>query len=512
VSVSTMIDPTDILSVQASAAKGPLAVATMVMFLHQMSTGSSLGYAGLVFPHHTSSSSSLLHLTLEQATWLVSISPLAMNLGIFLSIPLSDLLGRKKMFLLSNTSSLLGYLAMFLAPSFPCLLAARAFQCAGMGLADVAPAVYLAEVSTVRLRGPISGCNMTASVAGTLFYTALCIVLPIELLSVAFMVHHAVVVLLVLGLPESPQWLVGRGREEEAGAALQRLRGAAYQGVKLEVEELRRCCRTEDAPKESVVQALRNKAFTVPLATFTVVFMCVGLAGTDTLVFYGPTIFEQIDIGLAASTLTTLPWVGFTLGYALSSPLMDRLDRVPQFVTFSSIMAVSMSCLGAMVVLLEQGVGPVVVEQVVLLASLLLATTAYGLGVGAVAYTMLGEVFLPSHRNMGTAMAQLVRGATMFLLSSLVPTVITSLGLHTLFLGHGTVCALAAAFVWRFVPETRGKTLSQLCRLYGPTEADSRSQADTESYTVSDTSDTASDTVSDTASDTSSHIGLSIRL
>ena len=67
---------------------------------------------------------------------------------------------------------------------------------------------------------------------------------------------------------------------------------------------------------------------------------------------------------------------------------------------------------------------------------------------------------------MGASMAQLVRGCTMVLLSSLVPIVINNLGLHFLFFFHGVVCALAALFVWKFVPETRGKTLLQLCSIY----------------------------------------------
>ena len=46
------------------------------------------------------------------------------------------------------------------------------------------------------------------------------------------------------------------------------------------------------------------------------------------------------------------------------------------------------------------------------------------------------------------------------------PSVIAALGLHSLFLFHGAICAIAALFVWRLVPETRGKTLTELSQLY----------------------------------------------
>ena len=321
-----MVPPGSVLEVQASASSAPLIVVSVVIFLQQMTSSSSLGYAGLVYPHHTSANSSLLPLTEEQATWLVSVSPLAMNLGVFLSIPLGEWLGRKKMFLLSNCLSLLGHLAMYLAPTYAVLLAARVVQMAGMGLADVGPAVYLAEVATVKTRGPLSGVSMTASVVGTLFYTALCIRLPIQYLSLAFLAHNLLVAVLVAALlPESPQWAVRRGREAAARRGLRTLRGAAYQGVELEVAEIREVCKQQEAAATATLaQAATSRTFLIPLATCAVLFVCVGLAGNDTMVFYGPTICALIDVGVEASTLATLPWIGFSLGYALSSPLMAR--------------------------------------------------------------------------------------------------------------------------------------------------------------------------------------------
>ena len=58
------------------------------------------------------------------------------------------------------------------------------------------------------------------------------------------------------------------------------------------------------------------------------------------------------------------------------------------------------------------------------------------------------------------------RSVTVFALVKAIPHVILHLGLPSIFFFHGGVCALAALFAWRFVPETRGKTLSQLCSIY----------------------------------------------
>ena len=293
--------PTDVLSAQENASSSILVFSTSIIFLHGMTTSSSLGYAGLVLPHHTDPTSPLLYLSQLQGTWFVTVSPIAMNLGVFLSIPLGEWLGRKRMFVASNFCSMLGYIAVFFAPNFPVLLTARFFQVCAMGLADISPGVYLAEISTVKARGPMSGCNMTAGVVGTLFYTALCIRLPIQFLSLAFVAHNLLVLLMVLLLPESPQWLVRKGREADAKAALLKLRGPTYQGVDLEVEEIRLCTKIEEETSdESLKQTFTSPQFTVPLATFSVVFLCVGLADNDTMVFYGPTIFSQVELTITS--------------------------------------------------------------------------------------------------------------------------------------------------------------------------------------------------------------------
>merc|ERR1719507_523030 len=126
------------------------------------------------------------------------------------------------------------------------------------------------------------------------------------------------------------------------------------------------------------------------MATLSVIFICVGSCGNDTILYYGPTIFSQLSLGsLPSDHLAALPWVGFTLGYGLSSPLMARMNRVPQFVSCNLVMSASLGCLTGFLVLLASN-QPSVLIQTGLLCALLLACVAYGLGVGAVPYTMIG--------------------------------------------------------------------------------------------------------------------------
>ena len=261
----------------------------------------------------------------DEGSWFVSVTPVAMVAGVLLSIPASEKLGRKKIFLVSNCISICGYLLLYFAPSFLLLVVGRAVQCTGMGLGAMTTGVFLNEISTVALRGPVSGCNMTSNVIGILCYTSLCIVLPIQWLALTLAANCFLVIGLLLLLPESPQWLMRQGREDEAKESLKSLRGKNYPGLEVEVEEIRQCVKAREAlAKASFFEAICTRTFSLPMIMFTVVFVCVALCGNDTLMFYGPTIFSQINIGISSAQLATLPWIGFSIGYATSSPLMAR--------------------------------------------------------------------------------------------------------------------------------------------------------------------------------------------
>ena len=100
-----LVTPEEVLKAQESASTTRLVICVSVVFLHGMMCGASLGYGGLVLPHHLDPASGLLHLDEGHASWFNSVTPVGMCLGVLASIPASERLGRKKMFLVSNLVS-----------------------------------------------------------------------------------------------------------------------------------------------------------------------------------------------------------------------------------------------------------------------------------------------------------------------------------------------------------------------------------------------------------------------
>ena len=129
------------------------------------------------------SDTSLVSLTEEESTWFASLTVLSMTGGVLLSIPASEKLGRKNILLVSNLLSVVGYLVIFLATSFLHLMAGRGVQCVGMGLGVMTAGVFLSEICTVKLRGPLVGLSQTSLSIGQVLSTSVCIFLPIQFLA-----------------------------------------------------------------------------------------------------------------------------------------------------------------------------------------------------------------------------------------------------------------------------------------------------------------------------------------
>ena len=112
--------------------------------------------------------------------------------------------------------------------------------------------------------------------------------------------------------------------------------------MEVELQEIKQCVKEGDSLEEKKTfcwQTIQDRTFRIPLATFATIFLLLGICGNDTMVFYGPTIAAQVknltshlthvspkvDVGVSKDWLAILPWIGFSLGYALSSPLMAKL-------------------------------------------------------------------------------------------------------------------------------------------------------------------------------------------
>ena len=181
--------------------------------------------------------------------------------------------------------------------------------------------VFLSEISTVKMRGPLIAISQTSCCVGQLIGASICIFLPIEFLSLVLASHSFLVIILILFISRSPQWLV-KSKEDDARKSMITLRGNEYPGIDMEIIEIRNCVKErESVDKSSVFKDVTRRTFTMPLLVSTVIFMVLGTWGNDTILFYGPKIFTQREVGIPTTVLSTLPWIGMSIGFASRSTL-----------------------------------------------------------------------------------------------------------------------------------------------------------------------------------------------
>ena len=150
----------------------------------------------------------------------------------------------------------------------------------------------------------LSGLNSFSDNLGTLLGLCLGLVVPVQYYTFPLCCPSVIFLLLCWLLPESPVWLMRRGREEEARQTLAWLRGKKYD-IEPEVEEIREAnAKEENKTTHSIREAVRNRSFLQPLALTCTLSMVQLLSGSDQLETYILVIFK--DTGVSSEHLAIL--------------------------------------------------------------------------------------------------------------------------------------------------------------------------------------------------------------
>ena len=170
----------------------------------------------------------------------------------------------------------------------------------------------------------VSGLNSFTNNLGTLLGLCLGLVVPVQYYAFPLCCPSLVFLLLCWRLPESPVWLMRRGREEEARLTLAWLRGGKYD-IEPEVEELRSIITEEqNSSGTSVLEMLKKRTFVLPLILSCTLFMFQAMSGTDILSYYNGVIFK--DVGFTSVFLCCLPLpCCMTNGSAANSPPIQSI-------------------------------------------------------------------------------------------------------------------------------------------------------------------------------------------
>jgi MFS transporter, SP family, arabinose:H+ symporter len=392
---------------------------------------------------------------------------------------LSDRLGRKSVLLLTAVLFLAASLAAAMATNFALFIAARICGGIGVGAAILIAPVYIAEIAPARSRGSLVSLNQLMIVIGisaSFFSNYFLLSLGTDswrwMLGVQA-VPAALYFLLLLLVPESPRWLLSKGREKQTLAVLASVHGEA--SARQELEGIRSSLLEKSTPSglRGLLAGVRDL---LAARMRKVMIFGLGIAffqqatGINAIFYYLPTIFAQAGGGLATafgqSVFVGLVNVGMTF---VAIWLIDRLGRKPLLCIGIVGMTVSLLTIGWAFATHTSSVGGVTVNHPdAVLVAIAAFVASFAISLGPVMWVLLSEIFPNERRAAAIAVVGFWNSLVSSTVTLLFPIALATLGPSGTFLAFATISALGFVFIAMLAPETKGKTLEELEAILAP--------------------------------------------
>lgn len=373
---------------------------------------------------------------------------------------LSDRHGRRRVLLVSAAIFALSAIAAAVPRNLVEFTAARFIGGLAIGVASVLSPLYIAEMSPADIRGRLVSINQFAIVIGILLaYFASWMLSGIGASSWRWMFASAAlpsVIFLValLMVPESPRWLVKEGRTQEAVTVLTRVNGEV--DARAQMEDIRQAV----AEESGSVADLLKPGLRKPLVIAVVLAILQQITGVNTILFYGSLIFtEQVGNQTASAALLANVVIGATnfLFTIVALAVIDRLGRRALLMLASGGMAASLTALGLLFKLDPNAIFPILIV-------ILTYVAFFAVGMGPGVWVVMSELFPTRIRGRAMAIATVTLWLACTALTLTFLSLVNAIGVSGAFWLYASICVLTLIFVWRVVPETKGKTLEEIER------------------------------------------------
>ncbi len=472
-------------------------------------------------------------LTKLQLGWAVSSLTLTSTLAMMLAGPLSTTYGRKPVLKVTAALYAVSAIGSALAPDFVTLVVARMIGGLGVGASLIIAPMYIAEISPPNIRGRMVSFNQLNIVVG---------------ISVAFFTNYLILrmgqsgsdlarTLLIdvhqwrwmLGLetlpavlyfsflffvPESPRWLIMKGREQEALTILSRV-SSEEQAAK-DITAVKETLSREVVRKRVPLSELFKPALRLVLTIGIVVAVLQQITGINSVFFYAPMIFEQSGIGTDASfsqaILVGLTNLVFTI---LAILFIDRFGRRILLIFGLSGIAISMFVLSwgfgsatytltadstadlpesidrerlalltgntyesdidfkkaiqdaygekeAKIVESDLIKAAISMNPLLILLGIIGFVASIAVSLGPVMWVLFSELFPNAVRGLAISFAGFINSGVSFLVQLIFPWELSVLGSSMTFLLYGVFAAVGLVFILWLLPETKNKSLEEL--------------------------------------------------
>ena len=405
--------------------------------------------------------------------WANSCALIGCLAGALASGMLSDKFGRKRLLIAAAALFAVTSVGNGLAGSFGIFIAWRSLGGVAIGLASSLSPMYISEVAPASMRGRLVSVNQLTIVVGVLVAQLLNWWLVRDLPSGAtdefirgswfgqvgwrwmFALTAAPSLLFLFGMflvPESPRWLLKKGRNTEAAKTLTRIGGEAY--AQAEVSDVENTLHHEKQQTAQLADLLNPRLRKV-LVLGVVLAVFQQWCGINVIFNYAEDIFRAAGYDIS-SVLKNIAWTGsVNLAFTfVALGFVDRCGRRPLMLLGSFGLAAVYGVLGFCYHSQVTGLP--------MLLLVLAAIACYSMSLAPVTWVIISEIFPNRIRGAAMAVAVMALWLACFILTYTFPILNASLGASGTFWLYGGICLLGGVFVFAKLPETNGRTLEEL--------------------------------------------------
>ncbi|MGE5393629.1 MAG: D-xylose transporter XylE [Candidatus Saccharibacteria bacterium] len=344
----------------------------------------------------------------------------------------------------------------------------------GVGLASMISPMYIAEIAPANTRGKLVSFNQFAIIFGMLVIYFVNYFIAKQgdeqwlitdgwrLMFLSGAIPAGIFIILLFFVPETPRYLVLKGHETKALNVLDKIAGKNQ--AKVILEEIKGTLHEANAPWLSY--------------GFLIIFVGILLSvfqqfvGINVVLYYAGNIFRNMGASTDSSLLQTIIVGAVNLAFTVVAIMtVDKYGRKPLMIIGSVGMAISMILLGFTFFMGQTGGQLTPGQGYAALAFMLIYTAAFAMSWGPVCWVLLAEIF-PNSIRAALSIAVAAQWIANWIVSLTFPMMNDNLWLTEQFNHgfsywiYGIMSILSAIFVWKMVPETKGKTLEEMEKLW----------------------------------------------